>query len=383
MYQRVAIIGVGYTPFRPVSADLSFRELIFEAAQKAYLDAGIHPREVETFVSISEDFMEGTAIFDEYVPDQLGAVLKPVHTITADGITALASTYLQIKTGKFRIAVLEGHSKVSNIRYPSHIEALALDPIFVRPLGLNPRFIAGLDMNAYLSLTGIGEEDIAMVAEKNRNNALRNPRAAYPSSLDFLDVLNSDYVARPLKELEIAGNADGAIVLVLASEDVARSLSDRPIFINGIGWAEDTPNLDKWNWGIAHYAEIAGAMAYEMAGIKSPRDEIDVAEVDDTFAYKELQHLEALGFAEIGESAHLLHEGYFDMDGMLPVNPSGGNLGCGYSYDLAGLRAVAEIVLQLRGEAGEHQVEDVGIGLAQSWRGLPTAMGGVVILSNE
>lgn len=383
MYQRVAIIGVGYTSFRPVTPDQSFRELIFEAAQKAYMDAGIHPREIDTFVSISEDFMEGTAIFDEYVSDQLGAVLKPVHTITADGITALASTYLQIKTGRFRIAVVEGHSKVSNIRYPSHIEALALDPIYVRPLGYNPRFIAGLDMYAYLSFSGVGEEDTATVVEKNRNNALRNPRAAYPSTLDFVDVLNSEYVAKPLKELEIAGNADGAIVLVLAREDVAKNLSENPIFIRGIGWAEDTPNLDKWDWGYAHYAEIASAMAYEMAGIKSPRDEIDIAEVDDTFAYKELQHLEALRFAEPGESAHLLHEGYYDIDGMLPVNPSGGNLGCGYSYDLAGLRAVAEIVLQLRGEAGEHQIEDVNIGLAQSWRGLPTAMGSVVILSNE
>ena len=95
MDERIAIIGVGYTPMRPISPDLSFREMIFEAAQKAYEDAGILPKEVDTFVAISEDFLEGTAIFDEYVPDQLGAVLKPVHTISSDGISGLASLFLQ------------------------------------------------------------------------------------------------------------------------------------------------------------------------------------------------------------------------------------------------------------------------------------------------
>ncbi len=382
MHHRVAIVGVGYTPLHSVSPDLSFREMIFEAAVQAYEDAGIHPKDVDTFVSIAEDYLEGTAIFDEFVPDQLGAVLKPVHTITADGITGLAAAYLQLQTGHFKIAVIEGHSKASNLLHPSHIEALALDPIFVRPLGFNPKFIAGLDMHAYLSDNDLDEAQVAMVVEKNRNNAIRNPRAAYPSTLDFSEVLESPYLAEPLKELEVAQTADGAIVLVLATEDVARTLRDDPVFIQGIGWIEDTPNLDRWPWGQAHYAEIAALMAYDMAGIKSPLDEIDVAEVDDTFAYKELQHLEALRFAEPGEAARLLEEGFFDLDGILPVNPSGGNLGCGYTYDMSGLRAVAEIVLQLRGEAGEHQVPNAEVGLAQSWRGIPTAMGGVVILSN-
>ena len=124
-------------------------------------------------------------------------------------------------------------------------------------------------------------------------------------------------------------------------------------------------------------------MAYDMAGIKSPSTEIDLAEVDDTFAYKELQHLEALRLTLPGEAGKRLEEGAFHPDGRLPVNVSGGSLGCGYTYDMSGLRSVLEVVFQLRGMAGERQVRDARVGLAQSWRGIPTASGGVAVLSNE
>ena len=124
-------------------------------------------------------------------------------------------------------------------------------------------------------------------------------------------------------------------------------------------------------------------MAYRMAGISNPRAEIDFAEVDDRFSYKELQHLEALGLARPGESGLLLEEWMFAPDGDLPVNVSGGHLGNGYTHDMSGLRSVLEVVLQLRGDAGERQLPEVQTGLAQSWRGIPTATGGVVVLSGE
>jgi acetyl-CoA C-acetyltransferase len=133
-------------------------------------------------------------------------------------------------------------------------------------------------------------------------------------------------------------------------------------------------------------------MAYRMAGITNPASQIDFAEVDDTFSYKELQHLEALGLARPGESGRLLEEGAFSTErGFnpghsgpgLPVNVSGGHLGCGYTHDMSGLRSVLEVVLQLRGEAGERQLSGVKVGLAQSWRGIPTATGAVAVLRRE
>lgn len=383
MNERVAIIGVGYTQLRPVSSDVSFREMIYEAAVRAYEDAGIEPRDVDTFIAISEDYHEGTAIFDEYVPDQLGAVLKPVHTITQDGLTALASCVMQIKTGLFNIAVLEGHSKASNILYPSHIDAFALDPVTVRPLGFNPLFLAGLEMQRFLVETGNTEYHCGLVVAKNRANAIKNPIAAYPAEISIEDVLSSNPVSFPLKELDIAKRADGAFVIVLAKESVAKRLSPYPVYVEGTGWLQDTPNIEMRDLVSSLYLTGAANMAYSEAGIRNPLKEIDFAEIDDTFSYKELQHIEFLAITRPGESGEMLEEGYFDIDGELPVNPSGGNMGCGYMYDTSSLRGVYEAVLQLRGSAGERQIPDAETGLVASWRGIPTASGGVVILSNR
>ncbi|MBS4016203.1 MAG: acetyl-CoA acetyltransferase, partial [Candidatus Latescibacteria bacterium] len=97
MSDRVAIIGIGATQFRSISPDVSYKELMFEAAVKAYDDCGINPRiDVDTFVTCAEDYIEGTSIFDEYVPDQLGAALRPMHTITGDGLHGIATAFLQI-----------------------------------------------------------------------------------------------------------------------------------------------------------------------------------------------------------------------------------------------------------------------------------------------
>ena len=383
MFERIAIVGVGYTPFRPVTPEVSFREMIFEAAVKAYEDAGIEPNDVSTFVSVTEDYVEGTAIADEYVPDQLGAVLKPVHTVTSDGITGLASLVMQLETEQLDVAVIEGHSKASNIDYPAHIEAFALDPIFARPLGFHPRYVVGLEMRAFLEETGNTEEQAAMVAVKNRRAALSNPLAAYPAKLTLDDVMASLPEAEPLKRGDVANLADGAIVLVLARESKLDRIKGQPVFIRGIGWSQDSPNIEERDFYRAAYAEQAAERAYRMAGIRDPGSEIDFAEIDDTFSYKQLQHLEALGLALPGESGQMLERGMFDASGILPVNVSGGNLGCGAAHDASGLRSILEVVLQLRGTAGERQLPKVKTGLAQSWRGIPTATGGVAVLGVE
>jgi acetyl-CoA C-acetyltransferase len=174
--------------------------------------------------------------------------------------------------------------------------------------------------------------------------------------------------------------------LVLAAADVARSLGDQPIWIRGIGWCNDAPSLESRAWGRAIYAEEAARQAYKMAGIRKPMQEIDLAEIDDTYSYKELQHLEALGFCRFGEAGYLTAEGATDLGGVLPVNVSGGSLGGGHLLDASGLRAVAEVVLQLRGHAGARQVTGAKTGrqtgVALGWRGVPSTSGAAVVLSN-
>ncbi len=375
MTRRVAIVGVGSTPARPVTPEASYRELTHAAAVRAYEDAGVEPREVESFVCCEEDFHEGVSISDEYTPDQLGAVQKPVHTVGGDGIHALADAYMEILTGLVDLVVVESHSKASNILTLDHITHYATDPIWQRPLGLHPHFIAGLDMARFLHESGNTREQCAQVVVKNRRNALRNPSGAHGARVTVEDVASSPPVADPLTEAEIAPRSDAAFVVVLASGERARKLRGRPVWIRGIGWSNDTPTLESRVWGRAEYAELAAERAYRQSGIKNPAREIDFYEVDDSYAFKELQHLEALRVHGKGEAGKNV--------GSRPVNVSGGALGMGHMLDATGLARVMEVVHQLRGEAGARQLKGVGTGLAMGWRGVPTTSGAVAVLSGD
>jgi acetyl-CoA C-acetyltransferase len=382
MVKRVGIIGIGTTGFRSITPDVSYRELIFEAARKAYTDAGIEPSEIDGFVTAAEDFIEGYSIADEYCPDQIGAVLKPTHTVPGDFIQALASGYMMIMTGMFKTVTIEAHSKASNIKNVDEVLGFAFDPIYNRPLRETPHSIAGLEMTRYMFETCTSSEQCAKVVVKNKGNAMRNPYAAFGADITERDVMNSEPISLPLHRLDIAPHADGAVVAVLADGDTALALTDAPIWIEGLGWCTDTPTLEMRDWGEAAYARLAAEMAYKMAGIADPAGMIDFAEICDEYSFKELQHMEALKLCQPGEAAHLLESGATSFTGRLPINVSGGALGVGHLFEASGAHKILELVEQLRGHAGARQIPDVNIGLAQVWRGVPTATGAVAILSN-
>ena len=383
MENRVAIIGIGWMDFRPTSSELSYKEMMYEAAKRAYSDAGVDPRkDIDSFVTVAEDFHEGTSIFDEYVPDQIGAALKSVHTIPGDGLHGLATAYMMIRTGQFDLVAVEGHSKASNILTPAGITAYAQDPVHNRPMRFNTHFVAGLEMNRFLHETGTSREQCAAVVSKNRRNAKNNPIAAFGEDIEISDVLEAPFLSWPLGIHEASLHADGAIVMVLASEKKVKELSKKPAWIMGVGWCNDSASLENRSWGEAIYTREAARMAFRVAEIKNPRDRIDFAEIDDTYAYKELQHLEALGLCPPGKAGQWIEDGITNPTGDFPVNVSGGSLGMGHLLDATGLARALEVVLQLRGEAGSRQLAKANVGLAQSWRGVPTSSGAVVILNN-
>src|SRR4029453_13624265 len=156
-------------------------------------------------VCCSEDYLEGTSIFDEYVPDQLGAVQRPVQTVAAAGLFGGGTPLMLFRSGAARVVAVEAHSKVSDVLTLGAIEQFAMDPVFNRPLGVPALAVAGLDMNAFLERTGLTEEHCAMVAAKNRTNALDNPRAAYPADVTAEDVEGSGPGSWPLREPAGAG----------------------------------------------------------------------------------------------------------------------------------------------------------------------------------
>ena len=408
--RQVCVIGVGFTNFNSITPDIQWKEIMYEACKKAYVDAGIDVRkDVDSFITCAEDYWEGFSIFDEFVPDQVGALLRPCCTVCGDGLFGLANAYMQIKTGHLDVVAVEAHSKISDLLTLGDIMLHAFDPRFERPVSgpverpnyggspeytpeapkpligssdekerIHPYFIAGLEMQHYLKTTGTTEEQCAAVVVKNKKNAFFNPYADYEAQISIDDVMKSEYVFKPVKRLDISPNVDGAVCFVLADDKTAKNLGIEPIFLAGFGYSSETPWLSTRGMDAA-YATKAAKMAYKMANISEPREEIDVVEVDDRFSYKELQHLEALGLARAGEAKRLIEEGALEINGSLPTNTSGGSLGVGNCFEATGMQKSLEIVMQLRGHAGKRQVADVEVGLAQAWRGIPSGSGAVAI----
>jgi acetyl-CoA C-acetyltransferase len=291
---------------------------------------------------------------------------------------------MQIQSGLVETVVVEAHSKASNQMTPGWLLDYALDPVYNRPLSLNPHALAGLEMNLFLHQTGITPEQCAHVVAKNRTNALRNPIAAYPLKLSPNDVDASPYLFYPLHKAEMANTADGCVVAVLGNQRKAQASSSQPVWVRGVGFANDSPTLESRDWLQAAYARVATEIAYRQAGIQDPVREIHLFEVDDTYAYKELQHLIALGlYGNAGDAGRAILLGQTKPNGATPVNVSGGALGMGSTLEACGLYRIVELVLQLRGQVGARQVQNAKVGLAQSWRGVPTSSGAIVILSSE
>ncbi len=378
---KVGIVGVGITPFRSATPEFSWKELMYDGAQRAYADAGIDPRtDVGSFITCAEDYYEGFGIFDEFTPDQLGAVLRPMHTVGGDGIQGLANAYMQIQSGLADVVVVESHSKASDILTFEGIVAHGLDPIWNKPLGGHPNYLAGLEMDAFLRGSGNTAKDCALIASANRRAALLNSVAAYGARVTPEQAAASPGLWAPLRSLDASVLADGCVVLVVAGEKAARRMAARPVWVQGIGWASDSPSPETRDWVRPAYARIAAAMAYRLAKVRVPANAFDLAEVDDKFSYKELQHLEAIGLARKGQSGKMARRGDLGAGGKLPTNVSGGSLGCGNVLDASGLHRIAEAALQLRGDAGKHQVDGAERAVVQSWRGLPAATGAVAVL---
>jgi acetyl-CoA C-acetyltransferase len=378
--QQAAIVGIGASRFDSVTAGASYKEMMYEAAVRAYSDAGVNPREdIGSFICCAEDFWDGNSISDEYMPDQIGAKLRPLFTVSGDGLLGLAHAYMHLTAGVSDLVAVESHSKLSDVISKEQVEELGFDPVFGRLGGVSPLYLAGLEMRRYLEESGNTHEDCAAVVVKNKENALRNDQAVYGAHVSAEEVLQSEEVASPLTRMELSQPADGSVVVVLASARRAARLTDKPIWLSGISWFTDTPNVEEMDLGQAVYAVNSAARAYKMARVSDPTRQVDFAEVDDTYAYKELQHIEALGLAK--RAGKFVSSGKAGPGGALPVNVSGGSLGMGYFVEATPLTKVYAAVSQLKGQAGKAQLPNPRRCVVQSWRGIPAQSGVTAVLS--
>lgn len=382
--RRVAIVGAGLTKFYR-NVQETPKELAFEAAKMALDSCEMKLSDIDCVViGTAPDAFDGVHMKGEYLSDGSGGYRKPCMRHYVGGGTGVLSPihgWFHVASGMFDTCLVVAEEKMSSAYpHPAGAFLTIFDHTTEQPLYPTLIWIFAIEMNRFMTTWGYKKEDIALVAVKNKKNAIDHPSAQLPGEITVEDVLNSEIMAWPVNRLDISPTSDGAAAIVLAAEHVARRVTEKPIWIDGVGWCLDTAYWCTRDLYYPDYVEVAARMAYKMAGIREPSKEIHVAEPYDPFTYKELHHIEGLLLAPRGKSVEMLKDGYFNRDGNLPTCPSGGALGVGNPIAATGLMKIIEIFLQLRGEAGKRQVPGKPTcGLAQAWGDL-MQVGTVVVM---
>jgi len=382
--RRVAIVGAGLTKFVRRAQETG-KELAYEAAKMA-LDSCELTLEDVGCVSLgtAPDAFDGVHMKGEYLSDGAGGWQKPVMRPYVGGGTGVFNAihgWFHVASGLFDICLVVAEEKMSSCYpHPAGAFLTIFDHTTEQPLKPNLIWIFALEMRRYMETYGISHRDIALVSVKNKKNAMDHPCAQIPQEITVDDVLNSEVLADPVHRLDISPTSDGAAALVLVAEHIAKKITDKPVWIDGVGWNVDTAYWATRDLCYPRYVEKAARMAYDMAGIKEPHKEIQVAEPYDPFDYKELHHMERLLLCGKGEAPRLTAEGVTARDGNMPICPSGGLLGVGNPIAASGVMKICEIFWQLRGEAGKRQVPGKPkVGLAQAWGDL-MQVGTVIVM---
>jgi acetyl-CoA C-acetyltransferase len=365
--QKVGIVGY-YQVKLYSDSNYGRYEMIFEASRGALDKAGLKKKDVSTVISCTNDYYDGRTISNCFTVEVGGGYMADESKVEMDGAHAALYGLMRILSGNHNLAVVWGGSMASC--YPYHsVRLYETDPIWERPLGyVNDITAAGFQMRAYMEKYGVSPEEIAKVAVKNKKNAAKNPLALKEAQLPNIsvkDVLESGIYADPVTELMVAPPCDGVAALLLAPEKHALKITDKPVWITGVGYNQDTYYLGDRDLYGCNSMRRAAEMAYNSAGIKDPKAEINVAELFESQAVEELIFIEELGLAEKGKAVELNSE----INGDIAVNPSGGalsgNAPCG-----TGLIRIIEAVKQLTGEAGDHQVKDAKKAVASGQIGM-------------
>lgn len=382
--RKVAVVGAGITKFVRRAQETA-KELSYHATKMALDSCNMPLEEIDSVVhGTAPDAFDGVHMKGEYLSEASGGWRKPFmrsYVGGGTGVFAPINGWYLVASGMFDTCVVVCEEKMSSCQpHPQGAFLTIFDNITERPLGPNLLWIFALEMNRYMQVHKIPREQIALVSVKNKRNALDHPSAQLGAELTVEDVMNSEIMAWPVTRLMVSPTSDGAAAVVLASEEVAKKITDNPVWISGVGWNLDTAYWTNRDLYYPEYVEKAARMAYKMAGIKNPREEINVVEPYDPFAYKELHHLEGLLLADKGQAPRITAEGITARDGKMPSCPSGGLLGVGNPIAAAGMMKICELFWQLRGEAGKRQVKNSPrTGLAQAWGDL-MQVGTVVIM---
>jgi acetyl-CoA C-acetyltransferase len=234
---------------------------------------------------------------------------------------------------------------------------------------------------SYMEKWRINEQQAAQVVVKNRRNGVKNPFAHLRNPVSKDEVLNSEMLSTPLRKLHLPPFSDGACALVLARDEMVNPSQQNVAWIEGIGWAQDTYYMGDKELASLDSLSKAAVSAYQMAGIKDPLKDLDLAEIHDITAYHEMMAYEALGFCEQGKGGEFIERGHPLVGGKVAVNPSGGAL-CSNPYSSVGLIRIAETALQIMGKAGDTQIDKAECALGHGISGMAGQSHCVAILAN-
>ncbi len=369
--RRVAIIGVGITKFGE-HWEKGLRDLALEAGIKALEDAKISGEKIDAgYVgNMASGSLAGQEHLGALLGDYLGLNPIPITRVEAacaSGGVALLQAYLAVASGMHDIVVVGGVEKMTDLSTEQVTAILggAGDQEWELFHGATFPALYALMARAYMNKFKAREEDLARVAVKNHKHASLVPYAQFPKPITIETVMNSKYIASPLKVFDSSPITDGASALVLAPLEIAESYTNKVVEIKAIEQASDTIALhDRSSLVEINSTKVASKKAYKKAGL-SPKS-IDVAEVHDCFTIAELLAIEDLGFFKKGEGFKAVGEGKTTFGGDIVINTSGGLKAAGHPVGATGIKQAYEITLQLRGEAGKRQVKNAQIGLTHN-----------------
>lgn len=382
---RVAIVGASQTAFGDLP-ELSIKELFLQAYEGllASVDKGIDPAQIEAaFIGTLGvgGFQLGQAapLLTSYV----GLPNIPttrIENACVSGSLALLNAVYSILSGEYEVVLVAGIEKMRDMStmQTKYWLGVSGDTEYERLAGLTFAAIYALMANRYFADYQATKEHLSKIAVKNHRNGAQNPKAQFQREITLDRALRGPNVASPLNLYDCCSITDGAAALLVVNGKRANEFTDNPVYIAGWGTASDYLAVhDRETITGVKATSIAAQKAYQRAGI-TPKD-VSVAEVHDCFTIAELMAYSDLGFCDKHEAHILLDEGFFDLDGELPVNPSGGLKAKGHPVGATGTGQIYEIYHQLRGTADRpsRQVGEAKVGLTHNVGG----SGGSVVVA--
>jgi len=371
---RVAVIGVGQTKHAAVRGDVSLPGLLREAAYRALADAHLTWDDIDAIVvGKAPDFFEGIMMPEGYLAEALGAVGKPlfrVHTAGSVGGSTAIVAASHIESGV--------HERVLTIGWEMQSCSEAMWALSF-PIPFQQQLVAGAGgyfapyIREYIRRSDAPDDIGILVALKDRLNALKNPYAhLHEPDISYDSVKDSFMLWEPTRYSETCPSSDGAIALVLASESAAEasaaSTGVPPAWIHGTAMRSEPAMAAGRDQVSPQAGKDCAADVYRQAGITNPREQVYVIEMYVPFSWYEPMWLENLGFAPEGEGWKLTEAGVTQLDGDLPVNCSGGVLSTN-PIGASGMLRFGEAALQVRGQAGDHQIDGAKVAVGHAYGG--------------